>query len=146
MDPALMIAREAFPCMAEKEPKFNWDAWLLEVDGQTVAYVIVCLFKEWAIFAKSSYDAQYRRFSPGLYTINTAIQELLDERHVKKFDFLTDLPFLSTWTSQSFPRVRALVYRKGLLSVILNAGVRLRPSVKRIAPLRQFCKSLLDFP
>ena len=145
VDPDLIIALEASRCMVEKEPDFNWAAWLLKLNGQTVAYALVFLFKEWAIIAKTSYDARYRRFSPGVYAINATIRELLDERHVRKIDFMTDLLVTRTWTSQCLPRVTVLVSRKRPLSVILNVCVRFTSSVQNTTSLRLLLRSILAF-
>jgi hypothetical protein len=143
VDPDLIIALEASRCLVEKEPDFNWAAWLLELNCRTVAYALVFLFWEWAIIAKTSYDARYGKFSPGIYVINAAIRELLDECHIGKIDFMTDLFFTRTWTSLCLPQVTLLMSRKGPLSVILNVYVRFISSVQNTTSLRLFSRSIL---
>jgi CelD/BcsL family acetyltransferase involved in cellulose biosynthesis len=143
LDPDLVLIQKVFPHMSEKERDFNWDCLLLELNGQPVAYMSLCTFKEWAIFVKTSYDVRFRRLNPGIYLTNVAIRKLLDEDHFRKFDFLTDVPFISNWTSLCLPRVVALVSNKRLLSVILSTGVRFASSVRSKTILRRLFTSIL---
>lgn len=97
----------------------KWRLWLLELNNQTLAYALILEHKQGAFIVKTSYDARYRRFYPGILVINEAIHEMLNEGQIKTVDFLTDLPFMETWTQTVMPRVRTAM-RKGALPITID--------------------------
>lgn len=113
------------------EPDFKWNVWFLELNNQTLAYTLVFQYKEVAFIMKTSYDERFKRFYPGICVINAAIRELFNKEHVRSIDFLTDLPFMRTWTPIYLPRVRVVTSQRGILpttvkSVFANAYIRVR--------------------
>lgn len=102
------------------EPNFTWRVWFLELNDQTLAYCLVLQYKEVAFIAKTSYDKRYRRFYPGVYTINAAIREMFNTSQVRNIDFLADLSFHRTWTSLCLPRVRVMMFRKGPIQNLMG--------------------------
>jgi len=134
------------------EPDFKWSVWFLELNGKTIAYTLVLRYQEEAFIMKTSYDERYRKFYPGVYVNNAAVRELFNSREVKNIDWLTDLPFLRTWTSKCLPRVRVMMSRKGVSSIIMRAsaeliallGTRSPHQLKQTrAELRAFGKGML---
>ena len=137
---------------SKSEPNFNWSVWFLELNNQTLAYALVFQYKEVAFIVKTSYDERYRKFYPGIFIINAAIRELFGRRQVKKIDFLTDLPFMETWTSLSLPRIGVIMSQKNILQIVIrfafaNENMKnilslvLAPLLKRAARAR----SITDF-
>ena len=105
---------------AQTASDFNWRIWFLEVNDTAIAYALVFQYKETAFIVKTSYDERYKRFYPGIFVINAAIRGLLNGGQVKKIDFLTNLPFMETWTSLSLPRVGVTMSRKSILSIMIR--------------------------
>jgi len=99
---------------------FNWKIWFLEAGEKTLAYAMIFIYKETAFIVKTSYDERYKRFYPGIFVINEAIRELFNERQVKRIDFLTDLPFMKTWTSLSLPRVGVVMSKRSILQPLIR--------------------------
>jgi len=101
-------------------PDFNWKIWFLEAGEKTLAYAMIFIYRETAFIVKTSYDERYKRFYPGIFVINEAIRDLLNERQVKRIDFLTDLPFMKTWTSLSLPRVGLVMSKRSMLQPLIR--------------------------
>lgn len=120
IDPDLLVIWEGSQHLVSIEPDFKLNAWFLELNGQTLAYVLVPQYKKVAIFAKTSYDQRYRRFYPGKYVMNAAIRDFFNQAKIRKIDFLTDLPVAHTWTSLSLPRVRVVMTRNRVLSTVIR--------------------------
>jgi CelD/BcsL family acetyltransferase involved in cellulose biosynthesis len=147
MDQDLMMIWNGSQYMAKAEPKFSWSACFLELDGQTLAYVLVLQYKDVAYIAKTSYDRRFRRLYPGIYVNNAAIRELFNRGQTSKIDFSTDLPFHRTWTSTCTPRVRVVIARKGTLSKLIGFGLanqRLKRILKIILGLLSERDRLMD--
>jgi hypothetical protein len=123
IDPDLIMMWEGSQYMVKTEPDFKLSVWLLELNGQTLAYVLFPQYKEVAYLAKTSYDERYKKFYPGIYVINAAIRELFNKRQARHIDFLTDLAFMETWTSICLPRVRVMISQKGILPIIIRFTV-----------------------
>jgi len=122
IDPDLPMIWKAAQYTARTEPDFKWSAWFLELNGKTLAYCLFFQHKEVAFDVKTSYDERYKKFYPGVYVNNVAIRELFNRREVRNIDFLIDLPFHRIWTSKCLPRVRVMMSRKGVSSVIMCAN------------------------
>jgi CelD/BcsL family acetyltransferase involved in cellulose biosynthesis len=101
------------------EPSFKWNVWFLELKGKTISYVFSIEYKEVAYLVKTSYDEQYKRLYPGIVIQNVAIRELFTERQNKYIDFLSDLPYLQTWTNKCLSRVRVQL-TKGAVPTIMQ--------------------------
>lgn len=119
-DEDLMMVWNGSQHLAEIEPDFKWSVWFLELNGQTLAYLLVLQYKEVAYFAKTSYDERYRKFYPGIYALNAAIRDFFNKQQIRKIDFSTDLPFHRTWTQTCLPRVRVLMSKKTFLSTLVR--------------------------
>ena len=99
---------------SEQDENFKWQVWFLEVDGLNIAYSLVLIFKQTAYIVKTSYDKNYRKYYPGIFINNAAIQDLFRSGNIKVIDWLTDLEFHRNWTSLSLPRVKVLISRRKL--------------------------------
>lgn len=115
-------------------PDFKWTVWFLELNGQTLAYCFFLRYKGIAFDVKTSYDARYKRFYPGVYVNNAAIRELFDKKQVRNIDFLSDLAFHRTWTSICLPRVKVIMSRKGVPSIIARASPKLVEFLRMMRP------------
>jgi CelD/BcsL family acetyltransferase involved in cellulose biosynthesis len=102
------------------EPAFDWKVWFLEIANRTAAYQLVLEYKNVAYLTKTSYDQRYETFSPGMYLINTVICDLFNENQVKAIDFLTDLPFVRTWTSVCKQRYKVTM-TKGIIPTLAES-------------------------
>jgi len=134
IDPDLPMIWKAAQYTARTEPGFKWSVWLLELDGKTLAYCLFLQYKGVAFDVKTSYDARYKRFYPGVCINNAAINEMFKKREVRRIDFLTDLPFHRTWTSMCLPRVRVTMSRKGVSSTLMHASTKLVRFLGRGSP------------
>jgi hypothetical protein len=127
--------------MVEIEPCFRWDVWFLELNNQALAYSLFIVYKGISYCVKTSYDKRYEKLSLGIYVINAAIREFFNEHQIRKIDFLTDLPFMETWTSLRLPRVRIMMSRNSVLPSIIKLALLNKPAkdiltlLSRRAPL-----------
>jgi len=74
-----------------------------------VAYVLFLYDRQIAYAVKTSFDQRYARFGPGIYLMNVAIRAILEEEKAAKIDFISDVPFTSTWTSVHPKRIRLTI-------------------------------------
>lgn len=125
MDEDLLIIWNGAQHAAKIEPDFKWRVWFLELSGQTLAYSLVLQYKDIAFIIKTSYNARYKRFYPGINVNNATIRELFNEGQVRNIDFITDLSFMRTWTSTCLPQVRVMMSQKGISSIILSIMTKL---------------------
>jgi len=125
IDPDLLMIWKGAQYTTKTEPKFNWSIGFLELNGQTLAYSLFLQYKGVAFDVKTSYDARYKRFYPGVYVNNATIRELFNKRQVRNIDFLTDLPFHRIWTSICLPRVKVMMSQKGVSSIVMRANLKL---------------------
>ena len=116
-DKELLAILHASMHTAGREPDFKWKVWFLELNRQTLAYLLVIQYKKIAFITKGSYNEQYKRFYPGIYIRNYVIHELFNKGEVKSIDFLTNFPYHQTWTSICVPRVRVAL-AKGFVPTI----------------------------
>jgi len=117
-DETLMIVLRALRNLS-KEPRLKWNVWFLELGGKTIAYCITLEFGEVAFLVKTSYDENYKRFYPGIFLQNSIIHEMFNSERIKRIDFLSDLPYLKTWTNECIPRARVLL-AKGILPTTME--------------------------
>lgn len=76
---------------------YDSEAWILEGNGKAIAYQLVLIYKGVSYFIKTSYNSNFASFSPGTFVINSTIQGMFERKNVKLIDFITDLPFLTTY-------------------------------------------------
>ena len=88
---------------------FKFFVWLLELNGNPIAYCIGCQYKETAYLVKTSFDDKWRTLFPGIYIMNLAIRDFFRNGDVKAISFMTNLPFTETWASLYAPRIKVLM-------------------------------------
>lgn len=142
MDQDLLMIWKESQYMTNIEPDFNWSVWLLELNERTLSYVLVLQYKGVAYLAKTSYDERYSRFFPGIYIQNAAIRELFNKGQVRKINFLTDFPFMRTWTSLCLPRVRVLMLHKSVPHTIVRFALSSKHVRKILASLSKKASSI----
>ncbi len=120
IDEDLKNVIEAAEKTGKIEPGFKWKVWYLELNNQTIAYLLVLLYRDKAYFTKTSYDQNYGSFYPGKFLNNSVIGDLFNEGQVKTIDFLTDLPFHRTWTPICKQRI-AIKMAKGVVPILARA-------------------------
>jgi hypothetical protein len=109
-------------------PDYKRSVWFLEINNQAIAYSLIIQYKGIAYIAKTSYNNQFRKLYPSVYTINQAISELFNSKTVIMIDFLTDLPFMKRWTSKYQMRTQLLLWNGFLLNLV--AFFIQRPKIK----------------
>ncbi len=114
VDEDLMTILNASQTTAKNEPAFKWKVWFLELNGQTIAYLLVIHYKNTAYLTKTSFDEKYRKFYPGQFLRKSVIFDLFNEGQTNTIDFLTDLPHHQTWTSLCKQRV-TITMAKGII-------------------------------
>lgn len=127
VDLELMMILEGAQHTAKTERDFKCNIWFLELDCQTLAYLLVIQYKGVAYFVKSSYDERYRSLAPGLHVVNMVCRELFDRRQVAAIDFLTDLPFMEIWKPLHLSRVRAGISRERALYSLAKFALTSKP-------------------
>jgi len=129
-DWTLRLLLNASQLQTRTDPSFRWSVWFLTLNGKTIAYQLANEYKEVAYFLKTSYDEQYQALSPGAFIINTAIHELFDKKQNKHIDFLTDFPYLQTWSKKCVLRI-TITLTKGNISNVLQYILE-NPLIQRI--------------
>lgn len=147
-DQDLLMVWNGSQRMSEGVSDFNWSVWFLELEKHALAYALVFQYKAVAFIVKTSYDKRYRPFYPGIFVINAAIRELFNRKRVKKVDYLTDLPFMETWTSLISPQIGAIMSRSNMLEVMVKFMFA-NENVKRIlksvlAPFSEGTRAVAD--
>ena len=116
-DQDLQLLLEGAQNTANIVPDFNWKAYFLELNGYTIAYFLVFLYKEVAFLLKTSYDERYKNLSPGSFLRYCVIHKIFESEKVKCIDFVTDLPHHLRWGSVCVPRTRTTIV-SGTLSIL----------------------------
>ena len=129
MDPELTMLLKGSQETTELEPDFTWKVWFLELNCRVIAYSVVVEYNRELFISKISYDEAYKRFYPGIYLVNSVIRDSFVSGHIEKIDFLTDLPFMDTWDAARTSRVRIMM-GKGFLPTILEIGLNSNSFVK----------------
>jgi hypothetical protein len=133
-DDVLMMLLKGSQYTAEKDLDFKWKVWVLELDHKPIAYALAIQYKGVAYFTKTSYEARYKRFSSGVYTVNSALHELFNDQQVRKIDFLSDYQWVETWASLCPPRVGILMHKNRILAALISLS-RSNRTTKRIVAL-----------
>jgi hypothetical protein len=116
-DEELLMTLEGSQIIAKTTTDFKCSVWFLEINRETVAYTFVIKYKGTAFITKTTYDNRYRKFYVGKYIMNMTIRDLFNEGQIKNIDFMTELPFMSFWTSLSLSHVRVLMYKSNMVSL-----------------------------
>lgn len=130
-DRLLLLILKAAERLAEIEPHFRWNVWFLELEGKIISYLLVIEYNGVANMVKTSYDLQYKRFSPGTVIQDAAIQKLFIEGQNKYIDFLGDLPWLQVWTDKCLPKITVRLTKGPVPTIIIQSVLR-NPFVQRI--------------
>jgi hypothetical protein len=124
VDSVLEVTLKASQRIRENEAKFNWRIVFLELNSLPIAYILILEYMNVAYFVKTSYDAKYRQLYPGIYVMNEAIRGYFGTL-ISRIDFIADLPFHETWTTDHLQKVR-VVATKGLIPALaLSSMLRL---------------------
>ncbi len=119
----------------EVEPIYESEVWFLEVDGLAIAYRLVLVYKGTASFVKTSYNAQFKKFSPGKFLMNVAIRETFKKKiNVKKIDFITNLLVVQIWNPLCEHRTTVNIERNHLLSATLSFAYK-NPIIRKFYSL-----------
>jgi CelD/BcsL family acetyltransferase involved in cellulose biosynthesis len=103
--------------VARTKTDFKCSVWFLQINRETVAYAFVDKYKGTAFIVKTSYDDRYSKFYVGKYIMHIAIRDMFNEGQIKTIDFLTELPFMSFWTSLSLSRIGVLMSKGNLATL-----------------------------
>lgn len=114
-DKTLAVLLKAAPLLAKKEQDFKMMAWFLVLNDEPIAYQFAYVYMSTAYFLKTSFDQQYQKLSPGIFIMNTAIRELMDEKKCTYIDFITDYKYMQSWTKTSKPRI-SVILAKGRIA------------------------------
>ena len=120
MDRDLIAIWEGAGCASKKIPDFKRGVWFLELNDHPIAYALVLQHKRTATITKTSFDARYRRFYPGMYLINALLPTLFNSNNIEKVDFMTDMSFMEAWTDLCLGRVRVLAGKGILPTTVLS--------------------------
>ena len=113
---------------------YEFKVWILELNGQPIAYQLTLLYNGISYLVKTSYDANFEKITPGKFLINFIVKELFKQKSVDTIDFITDLQFLHSWEPQIRKRERMYIERKPLWLVVLRIIDRY-PHIKRLSTL-----------
>jgi hypothetical protein len=125
LDSSLVDIWEASSMAYKAYDGFKLLVWLLELNGDSIAYSLGCQYKGTAYLAKTSFDDKWKTLYPGIYINGLAIRDLFRSGEVKAISFMTNLPFHERWTSVYLPRVKVLMWR-GALPRLLEFFVQFR--------------------
>lgn len=120
-DDVLMAILKGLNTAVHVQPNVDWTVWFLEMDGHPIAYTLVILYADVAYITKTSYNARYKRFYPGIYINHVAIRQLWETKRVRLIDFLTDLQFMETWTDDVEGCTRVVISKNPILSFALGS-------------------------
>ena len=103
------------------EPIYTPEVWFLEINGQTIAYRLILVYKGTASFVKTSYNLQYRKFAPGKFLLRNMLEHFFRKRvDITKLDFVTNLPVMQMWNPIHVPRTTINIERNHLLCSTVN--------------------------
>jgi hypothetical protein len=117
-DPELAVSLNSILETRNKETIFKWRVYFLELHGTAIAYVLILQEGGTAIINRTSYLADYKKFSPGMFLINYAIRELFNEGKVKITDFRADHSYQETWAPVCLSRIDTMIRAGTLLTLM----------------------------
>jgi len=101
------------------ESKGWLNIWLLEINGQTVAYEYKLHYKNSVCGMRSDFDEKYDDISPGA-VLRLGVLKNAFEDNLKEFDMgAGEQLYKKNWTDDTREHARVLVYKKDLLGYIL---------------------------
>jgi hypothetical protein len=130
-DTMLRIILEASQPNGEVESIYESEVWFLEVNGVEIAYQIVLLYKGTAFFVKTSFNSNFKSFSPGKFLINGVLREVFTKGTVNKIDFITNLPFIQAWKPLCERRTQLIIEKNPFLSYVIPVVLGVRESKNR---------------
>ena len=139
VDDVLLAIWKGLNESAKTQLDLDWAVWFLEMEGHPIAYTLVIFYSGVAYITKTSYNARYRRFYPGIYINHRAIRQLWDTKKVRLIDFLTDLQFMETWTDDVEGCTRVIISKNPIIPLLLGyllfneyAKKTLSPTIKKV--------------
>ena len=117
-DEELLMVWEGSQISTRSATDLKCSVWFLQINRETVAYTFVVKYKGTAFITKTCFDNRYRKFYVGKYLMHIVIGDIFNERQIKTIDFMTDLPFLSFWTSLSLTHVEGLMWKGHLANFV----------------------------
>ena len=109
----------------KNNPDFKCKIWFLELNNQTIAYHLVIEYDGTAFITKTSFAEKYRNLSPGIFVHQAIITEQINRRETKTIDFLTNLPFMKTWSVKCYPRVTFTLNKSSFSDVLVRKAIGL---------------------
>lgn len=123
-DTDLLITWLAATQIYKINPNFKIKVWFLELNNHLIAYAIVFLYKQVAVIVKTSYDARYKQYYPGMYLIHSIIQSIFKSGAAKIVDFMTDMEIMKNWTDLCLGRVRIIATKQRFYQLLMRAYCR----------------------
>jgi hypothetical protein len=99
---------------------FKRSIWFLELDNHPIAYTLVIQYLGTAYLVKTSFNDEFRKFSPSIFLTNEIINSSFCSGNLKLIDFMTNLPFMQKWKPIQLSRIQFSL-RKGYLPKLLTA-------------------------
>ena len=131
-DTLLRIILEASEANKETAQKYESEIWFLHINGVPAAYQIVLIYGGTAYFIKTSYDENFKQFSPGVFLINDMIREFYP-KGLSKIDFMSNLPFVQSWKPTTEKRTKLIVRKKStffsLIRFLLKKTSKFRENI-----------------
>lgn len=123
IDEDLQFLMESTLKMQTVDSNFACNFWFLEINQQPVAYCIIVQYKGTAYITKTSYVDRFKPLHIGYFIMNAAIKDMFDNKSLKKIDFMTDLYFMKTWTSNYAYRDSVFV-RNGAIADVFERTIQ----------------------
>ena len=101
------------------------DAFFLELGGVPVSYLVFIRHAGRAYAMFTSYSLKLAHSSPGMVCFGRSLNTLFDENEVSEVDFLSDYPYLRSWTESIRNRYVVTLYP----STAMGQAVRLARGV-----------------
>lgn len=109
--------------------------FVLELDGQPIAYLHGVLYNNVFCNLKSSYKEEFRELSPG-HVLRASVLERLYDRKVALYDFMGVCDeHKRVWTDQKYSRVTYVLYNHTFRARTARLGQKVRHVLRRGAGL-----------
>jgi hypothetical protein len=96
---------DVFRYICERKNRFyTWNLYSLKLNNKYIAYLLSIDYKDVVYMWKTSYDDKYKKLSPGVFVINTVLEEKFSGEH-KIVNWMTSLPVTDKWSKNVFRRV-----------------------------------------
>lgn len=113
------------------------EGWLdlhtLSLDGMPIAFALVLRYGETAYLLQTSYDLEYKAFSPGLLVILECAKALFsDGDPPRRLDFLSSASYLVRLSTGMGLRAKARIFMGGPESAVVKRMFRVKRRVKPV--------------